>query len=155
MEVSATQALRKGERFTGLHVSTFAYAQCCASRLPSHLEDDLVASQCHTQERRARLADEIKELVSQREEINKTLATLRAQQTAVSDHIHRLTHPRSQARSIIRAQDKIRSRAYYARKKAKASAEGGKEVAVGSSAGADGHEARQEEEADACCVCLE
>lgn len=87
MEVSATQALRKGERFTGLHVSTFAYAQCCASRLPSHLEDDLVASQCHTQERRARLADEIKELVSQREQIHKRLADLRAEKTATADRM--------------------------------------------------------------------
>ena len=34
-------------------------------------------------------------------------------------------------------------------------AEGGKEVAVGSGAGADEHEGRQEEEADVCCVCLE
>ena len=58
-------------------------------RLPSHQEDDLEASQ----ETRDRLADEIKELVSQRKEINKRLADLRAQKTAASDRIHRLISP--------------------------------------------------------------
>lgn len=73
-----------------------------------------------SRERCDRLADEVKELVSQREQINKRLADLRAQQTAIGDRIHKLKHPRSQARSLTRATSNIRQRTWYARKKATA-----------------------------------